>query len=160
MIAVGPKEDRDACMTRSLVALAVTFALGGAPHAVGIKETAKITISSTVLAQPIVITDPRVLGLSNVFAGAFIGEQVPRPDVAGPHYTIVFDIQTLNGVRTAAYVVGYSKNRWTGERFIYLPGRGNASYRRNASTILRNGHDGSWHRAAEAWGTVIDSHLP
>ena len=146
--------------TRSLVALAVTFALGVAPHAVGIKETAKITISSTVLAQPIAITDPRVLDLSNVFAGAFIGEQVARPDVAGPHYTIVFDIQTLNGVKTAAYVVGYRRNRWTGERFIYLPGRGNASYWRNASTILRNGDDSSWHRAAEAWRAVIDSYLP
>jgi hypothetical protein len=122
--------------TRSLVALAVTFALGVALHAVAIKETAKITISSTMLAQPIEITDPRVLGLSNVFAGAFIGEQVTPPDVAGPHYTLVFDIQTPNGVKTAAYVIGYSKDRWTGERFIYLPGRGNASYPRNASTIL------------------------
>ena len=145
--------------TRSLVALGVTVALGVVLDAVGIKETAKITVSSTVLAQPIEITDPKVLSLSNVFAGAFIGEQVARSEVAGPHYTIVFDIQTLSGVKTAAYVVVYSKNRWTGERFIYLPGRGEASYRRNVSTILRDGHDGTWHRAAEAWGTVIDSHL-
>jgi hypothetical protein len=155
----GSKEIVMPPRSRSLVVLAVTFALGVAPHAVGIKETAKITITSTLLAQPIEIIDPTVLGLSNVFAGAFIGEQVAPPDVAGPHYTIVFDIQTLNGVKTAAYMVAYSKNRWTGERFIYLPGPGDASYRRNISTILRDGQDGTWHRAAEAWGIVIDSHL-
>lgn len=146
--------------TRSLIALAVTIALGASPHAAGIKETAKITISSPVLAQPIEITDPRVLDLSNVFAGAFIGEQVTQPDLAGPHYTIVFDIQTREGVKAAAYVVVYSKNRSTGERFICLPGPGDASYRRNVSTVVRNGYDGTWRRAAEAWGTAIDSHLP
>jgi hypothetical protein len=62
--------------------------------------------------------------------------------------------------RLAAYVVVYSKDRWTGEAFIYLPGRADDSYRRNISTILRGGQDGHWYHASQAWSTAMNAHLP
>jgi hypothetical protein len=145
---------------RCLIALMVAVGLEGSLHAVGIKGTANLTISGPGLAQSLTVTDPPALALSNVFAGAFIGAPATRPDAAWPRYTVAFDVQTLDGLKTAAYVVTYSKNRWTGEGFIYLPGRGEKAYRRNVSTILRNGQDGRWHHASEAWCKAINERLP
>jgi hypothetical protein len=63
-------------------------------------------------------------------------------------------------VKPAAYVVTYSKNRWTGEGFIYLPGRSEDAYRRNISTIIRDGQDGHWHHASQAWSAAIGARVP
>jgi hypothetical protein len=101
-----------------------------------------------------------VLALSNVFDGTFIGDATPPPDAAWPRYIVTFDIQTLDGVKPAAYVVTYSRNRWTGEGFIYLPGPGDDRYRRNIGTVLRQGQDGKWHRPSAAWGDAINARLP
>ena len=58
------------------------------------------------------------------------------------------------------YSVTYVKNPTTGEGFIYLPGRGEEGWRRNVMTILRDGQDGKWHRAAGDWSRAISSQLP
>jgi hypothetical protein len=145
---------------RNLVALVVAVGLEASPHAVGIKETAKLTVSGAGLPRSIEITEQSVLVLSNVFAGTFIGAGATAPDAAWPRYAVAFDIQTGDGVKEAAYVVMYSKNRWTGEGYIYLPGPGDDWYRRNIGTILRDGQDGKWHRASPAWGEAINLRLP
>jgi hypothetical protein len=138
----------------------VTVGLGAAPQGVGVKETAKLTVSGPGLARSIEITQQSVLVLSNVFAGTFIGAAATAPDAAWPRYAVAFDIQTMNGVKEAAYVVTYSRNRWTGEGYIYLPGPGDEWYRRNIGTILREGEDGSWHRASPGWCEAINAQLP
>jgi hypothetical protein len=149
--------------TRTLGLIAVTFGLAvgleDSPVAVGIKETAKLTISALVLPRAIEVVDPPLLALSNVFAGTFIGTPATEPDPSWTRYTIAFDVQTLRGVKQAAYVIYYSTNRSTGEGFIYLPGRGDGPYRRNISTILRDGQDGRWHRTTEAWSAAINARL-
>ena len=114
-----------------------------------------LTISGPGLTQPIVVIDPQILTLSNVYAGTFIGTLASEPDKASLRYTVTFDVQTRDGVKKGAYVVTYSKNRWTGEGFVYLPGRGDESYRRNIGTILRDGQDGRWHQASEAWSRWV-----
>jgi hypothetical protein len=134
--------------------------LGVSARAVGVKETARLTVSGAALAQPIELIDPAVLELSNVFAGTFIGTPTIEPDATWPRYTVAFDIQTLDGVKLNAYVVIYSRNRWTGEGFVYLPGRGDDSFRRNISTILRDGQDGRWHHASPAWSAAMNARLP
>jgi hypothetical protein len=144
---------------RSLVAVVVAVGLEGSTHAALPKETVKLTISGPGLSQSLEVTDPPVLALSNVFSGAFISTPATEPDAAWPRYAVAFDIQTLEQVRLA-YVVSYSRNRWTGEGFVYLPGRGEDWYRLNVSTILRDGQDGKWHHASEAWSRAIDAHLP
>jgi hypothetical protein len=146
--------------TRNLVALFVVIGLDASLHAAGIKETARLTVSGAGLSQSIEITDRSVLALSNVFAGTFIGATATAPDTASPRYAVAFDIQTADGVKEAAYLVIYSKNRWTGEGYIYLPGHGDDWYRRNVGTILREGHDGTWHRASPAWADAINRWLP
>jgi len=147
----------------SVIALIVVVGLEGSPHAVsprdGIKQTVKLTVTGAKLQQSIEITDPAVLALSFVYGGTFIGAPASEPDPAWPRYTVTFDVQTLDGVKAAAYVVNYCTDSTTGEGFIYLPGPGDGSYRRNISTILRDGQDGRWHRASAAWGGAINARL-
>ena len=146
-------------MRIALLALMMTAPLSLSAVAPEIKSTTKITVSADDLVQPIEITDEAVLVLSHVFAGKFIDHLAPAPDLALPRYTLTFDIQTLQGVKEAAYVVVYCVDNATGEGFVYLPGRGEPSYRRNVSTILRVGQDGYWHRASEEWSTVINRYV-
>ena len=123
-----------------------------------IKSTTRLTISAAGV-DPNEVIDPGVLALSNVFAGTFIGEPADAPHPSLPRHTISFDIQTLDGVKTDAYVVHYCVDRSTGEAFVYLPGSGEPSYRRNVSTILREGQDGYWHRASAEWSHAIQPYL-
>jgi hypothetical protein len=146
--------------SRSLVALVVALALGCAPHALGVKDTVKLTVSSDALRQPIEIVDPAVLKISNIYGGEFIGATAAEPDRDWPRYTVVFDLQTLDGVKSPAYTVTYSRNRWTGEGFVYLPGHGDASYQGNAGTIIRDESDGRWHRASDAWAEALNARVP
>ena len=146
-------------MRIALLALIVTAPFSLSAVAPEIKSTTRITISADDLAGPIEVTDEAVLALSHVFAGTFIDRLAPAPDARLPRYTLTFDIQTLHGVKEAAYVVLYSVDDMTGEGFVYLPGRGEPSYRRNISTILRNGQDGYWHRASDEWSAVINRYV-
>ncbi len=145
---------------RILVALAVALALECAPYALGAKDTVKLTVSAAALRQPIEIVDPAVLKISNIYGGEFIGATAAEPDRDWPRYTVVFDLQTLDGVKSPAYTVTYSRNRWTGEGFVYLPGHGDAAYARNGSTILRDGADGRWHHASAAWAEALNARVP
>lgn len=145
--------------TRSVVALAIVTGLAGSPLAVGIKDTARLTVFGSGLQRPIEITDPPLLTLSNVFRGTFIGGPTTEPDAAWVRYRVAFDVQTLDGVKAAAYVIYYCANSRTGEGFVYLPGPGDESYRRNISTILRDGQDGRWHQASEAWSAALNARL-
>jgi hypothetical protein len=61
--------------------------------------------SGAGLQRSIEITDPPVLALSNVYDGTFIGVPATEPDAAWPRHTVAFDVQTLDGVKAAAYVV-------------------------------------------------------
>jgi hypothetical protein len=142
--------------TVALIAAAAT-----ASYAAGIKETVRLTIAGPGIVQPIEVTDQRLLALSNVFSGAFIGDPATEPpDASLPTYSITFDIQTGTGVKRAAYLVYFARSRWTNDGFVYLPGRGDLRYRRNISTILRGEHDGRWHRAADAWSDALHARLP
>ena len=137
----------------------VTVVLVGAVEA-EIKSTTKLTIAPGGVADRLTeVTDPRVLTLSHVFAGNFLGEQADAPSPSLPRHTISFDIQTLEGVKTAAYVVQYCVDETNGQAFVYLPGQGEPSYRRNVSTILRRGQDGHWHHASAEWSKAIEPYL-
>jgi hypothetical protein len=128
--------------------------------AVGIKETARLTIYLSRSTQPVTVTDRNVLELSNVYAGTFIGAQAEEPEHNWPRYTITFDIQTREGVKVGGYAVEYARDISTSNGFVYLPGPGDAWYRSNISTILRSGQDGNWFHASEAWSAAINARLP
>ena len=140
--------------------LAIVAVVSVSAFEADVKSTTKLTICSFGVTDRLTeISDPGVLALSNVFAGYFIGEQVATPSSALARHTISFDIQTREGIKTAAYVVQYWVDESTGQAFVYLPGRGEASYPRNVSTILREGEDGHWHRASAEWSNAIEPYL-
>lgn len=139
----------------TLAALVMLAASANAPE---IKSTTKLTIIADGLGL-IEITAPEVLALSHVFAGQFIGAPAESPDSSFARYTVIFDIQTMGGVKHGAYTVQYVFDDSTGEAFVYLPGRGEASFRSNTSTIIRDGQDGRWHRASAEWAASIRAYL-
>ncbi|HEY7289533.1 MAG TPA: hypothetical protein VH583_06815 [Vicinamibacterales bacterium] len=153
---------RHHAVARSLIVSAV-FVLGIVTvrlQGAGIKETVRLTISGSGVAEPIRVTEPSVLALSNVYDGSFIGEPAAAaPDADWNRFVISFDIQTGNGVKRDGYAVTFAKNRWTDEALVYLPGPGDAAYRRNISTILREGADGTWRRTSRAWADAISARL-
>ena len=57
------------------------------------------------------------------------------------------------------YVVIYVRDPTSGAGLVYLPGRGEEHYRLNVRTILREGQDGKWHHASEAWNEAISKRL-
>lgn len=123
----------------------------------GIKETTRLVIDGPALPGTIEITDPQVLALSNVYQGAFIGSRAETPpDPDWPRYHVTFDIQTLDGVKPAAYVVHYSANPATGEGFIR---EGVVDRHRNAGTIFRTFRDTGWHRTSNAWSSALNARL-
>jgi len=143
-----------------VLVIALSAFASGFTGGVGVKETARLTVTGTGLSEPLTVTDPGTLSLSNVFRGAFFGGPASEPDAAWSRFTITFDIQTREGVKVSAYVLLYSRNPKTGEGFIYLPGRGDDAYRLNMSTIWREDLEGKWHRAAAEWSEAINSRLP
>jgi len=143
-------------MLSTIVALVVLVCSGFAAE---IKSTTKLTVIAPNASQLIEVTDADVLRLSHVYAGNFIGPEASEPDATLTRYTITFDIQTLDGVKTGAYAVQYCVNQPTGEGFLYLPGKGDSQYRRNISTILRDEQDGTWRRASDEWSAAIKPYL-
>ena len=146
-------------MRTSFVMFLAVFLAATLGSAAEIKDTTKINISvDGAQARSRDITDPRVLGLSNVFAGRFIAAPADVPNTL-TLYTITFDVQARDGIKAAAYVVQYGVDG-AGQSFVYLPGPGETPYRRNVSTILRDGQDGRWHHASAAWSEAIQPYLP
>jgi hypothetical protein len=125
----------------------------------GVKETVRLTVTSPVLATPVVVTEGPIVERAHVFAGTFIGEPTRPPDGSRRRYRLTFDVQTLEGVEQEAYVVLYAKGEGADEGNIYLPGPEAVEYRRNISTIRRTGHDGSWHRADREWARALNAVL-
>jgi hypothetical protein len=146
-------------MRFALIALLMTAPLSLSAVAPEIKSTTRITVSAGNLSDVIEITDEATLALSHVFSGTFLSQLAPAPDSMLPRYTLTFDIQTLQGVKEAAYVVLYCVDEATGQGFVYLPGPGEEAFRCNISTILRKGHDGYWHRASDEWSAVISRYV-
>jgi hypothetical protein len=57
------------------------------------------------------------------------------------------------------YAVTYVNDPRTGAAFVYLPAAGEEHYRLNVSTMLRDGHDGRWHRAVPEWAAALNASL-
>ena len=146
-------------MRTILGTVAAVFVLVAGGFAAEIKSTTKLTVIAPGASQLVEITDAAVLRLSHVYAGQFIGAEATTPDAMLTRYTITFDIQTLDGVKTGAYAVQYCLDDATGDGFIYLPGRGDPQWRRNISTILREEQDGTWRRASDEWSAAIKTYL-
>ena len=140
-------------------ALVACLAITTVVAAQGVKETVRLTITSPDVAAPLVIPDGPIVERANVFVGAFIGAPCAAPDPARRRYRLSFDVQTLDGVKQEAYVLFYAKGDGDEDGYVYLPGPDAPEYRRNISTIIRDGHDGAWHRTDAAWARALNAVL-
>ena len=146
--------------SRWLIACSLVMMLAGALKASEVKETVRITVTGEGLPQALLLDRPDLLALSNVFSGRFIGPPSIAPDGRRIEYRLAFDIQTLDGVKRDAYVLLYVQGTGQADGYIYLPGRADPDYPGNASTILRNGIDGTWRSASPAWAAALNQVLP
>lgn len=116
-------------MRTILVTLAAIAFVSISTAATGIKSTVKLNLSRLGTDSPGVdIIDARVLALSNVFAGSFIGDRTDAPNKSLRRYRIAFDIQTRDGIKSVAYLVQYCVDDAAGQAFVYLPGRDDAAF--------------------------------
>jgi hypothetical protein len=123
--------------------------------------TVRLAVTAPHLPAPVNITDPGVLDHATVWEGRFIGTAAREPDDSLPRYLVSFyvDLPRNAGVRLM-YVVRYVRDPRTGAAFIHLPGRGDEWYRSNVRTILREGQDGRWFRASDAFASGLEPFLP
>lgn len=121
-------------------------------------QTVRLVISGPGLSRPIASTDPHAL--ENVWGGRFIGEPADEPDIQLPRYRVDFYVLPPNEPEARVmYSVTYVRDPESGTGFVYLPGRGDDGGRRNVGTILRDGQDGHWHRAATTWSDAVAAAL-
>jgi len=150
---------RVAMLVSMLVTASLVFARGNA-------KTVRLDVTGGDLAKPISITNTGLLELSHPYRGAFLGDKVDAVDSRWPRYDIrlVFEPEVPSAVdaskrKERTYLLRYSLNWQTGEGYVYLPGPGETGYRDNIGVMIRDGDDGQWHRAADAWSTLLNPYL-
>jgi hypothetical protein len=132
--------------------------LGMAEAAFAKGRTAKIMISGGGLTSAIEVTDPKILDISNVWAGYFLDRSrgtANEPRRGLQRYEVSFYIQIANNEVRQRYVVYYCPNPTAKPGYIYLPGKGETWYSLNVGAILRGEQDGKWNYASPAWEDLI-----
>ena len=120
--------------------------------------TRRLVVTGPTLPAPLEITDQAAL--ANVWGEEFMGAPAAEPDSSWSRYEVAFYVQPprTEAVRMM-YVAIYVRDPTSGAGFVYLPSRGEEHYRLNVRTILREGQDGKWHHASEAWNEAISKRL-
>jgi hypothetical protein len=151
----------------TLVVLALFVTAGMPLLAKGNVVTVRIDIAGAAFTKAVAVTDRNILDLSNVHAGAFLGPVTDPVDPAWPRYLITLVVEPRTPMPALPptgvfkpYIMRYAIDPSTDERFLYLPGRGEDGYRLNTNLIIRDGHDGRWHRAAPTWSGLVNGYLP
>lgn len=152
---------------RVVILLLITFLVSSLVLARGNAKTVRLDVTGGDLSRPISITNKSLLDLSHVYGGQFLGEMVDGVESRWPRYTVrlVFEPEVAlpaadaNKSTQRAYVIHYSLNWQTGEGYVYLPGPRESGYRENAGVIIRDGHDGRWHRAVGTWSVLLNPYL-
>ncbi len=145
---------------KGIAIVSLTLACSFLAVSVGAKgKTVKLVVSGGGLREPIEISGRDVL-FANPWGEEFVHpwEAMAEPSQALQRYEVSFYDELEPGNVQMKYVVDYAPNP-QGRGAIHLPGRGDARYRLNASTILRDGHDGHWFPASDEWERVVGSHL-
>jgi hypothetical protein len=150
---------------RVAILLSITFLLSSLVLARGNAKTVRVDVTGGDLSKPISITNQSLLALSHVYAGQFLGEIVDGVESGWPRYTVtlVFELEVplpaADANKRRTYLIHYSINRQTGDGYVYLPGPGEPGYRENIGVIIRDGHDGRWHRAPVTWSGLLNPYL-
>lgn len=152
---------------RVLILLLIASLVSSVVLARGNAKTLRLDVAGGDLAKPISVTNKNLLDLSHVYVGQFLGEFVDGVDTKWPRYAVrlVFEPEVAppdadaNRNKQRTYLIHYSLNWQTGEGYIHLPGPRETGYRENAGVIIRDGHDGRWHRAEATWSSLLNPYL-
>lgn len=152
---------------RVAICLLITFLVSSFVLARGNAKTVRLDVAGGDLAKPISVTNKSLLDLSHVYVGQFLGEIVDGVESQWPRYTVrlVFEPEVAlpdagaNRSKPRTYLIQYSLNWQTGEGYVYLPGPSESGYRENIGVIIRDGHDGRWHRAEATWSSLLNPYL-
>jgi len=140
-----------------LLALLLIFL--GMPGVVSAKSpSVKIIISGGGLTSSIEVTDPQILGISNVWTGQFLDRSrgtAKEPPRGLRRYEVSFYIRVADNELKKKYVVYYYPNPATEPGYIYLPAKGETWYSLNVRAIIRDEQDGKWNYASPAWEDLI-----
>jgi hypothetical protein len=136
---------------RNSIVLVVLVLMAAVVHGKG--PTVRVVVSADGLPQPIEILDPRAL--VHVWSDDFVGAAANEPSPALPRYTLSFFAKPPRSDVRKVYVLRYVLDPGSGQGFIYFPNRSEAEWRLNASTILRERHDGRWFLAAAVWNDAL-----
>lgn len=81
---------------------------------------------------------------------------VPAPDPALPRLKASFHIQLSD--ETREYVIHYVYDSAARQGYVYLPGKGDASYAENIRLLHRgDDYDGHWFRATREWTAEVQA---
>jgi len=116
-----------------------------------------ISISGGDLTEPLSITEPLALDLSNPWHGTIADwkADVAAPTGDRPVYAVTLHARLRSPEVKPIYQLRYVEGKGGAPGFVYLPSRGEPGYRQNVSVIYREGHDGHWHLATPAWEARI-----
>ena len=156
---------------KNIPALGLIIVLAIAPSMLlGKGVTSKITIEGPDLAQPIEITEPKILANFNVWSGpgtssselgssvnvpSFIIDwsQGPRtqPPLAVQRYQVTF--YSKEPSERPIYVVYYTVIPGSERGYVYLPGKSDQWWSLNVGSIVR-GVEGKWFSAWSTWESL------
>jgi hypothetical protein len=145
---------------KAIAIVSITLACSLLTVSVGAKgKTVKLVVSGGALQQPIEISGKDVL-FANPWGEEFVHPwtAMAEPPQALGRYEVSFYEELGPGNVQMKYVVDFVPSL-PGRGAIHLPGRGDARYRLNVGTILRDGRDGRWFPASDAWERVVGSRL-
>ena len=145
---------------KGIAIVSFTLACALLTVSVGAKgKTVKLVVSGGGLRQPIEISGKDVV-FANPWGDEFVHPwtAMAEPPQALWRFEVSFYEELGPGNVQMKYVVDYAPDP-PGRGAIFLPGRGDARYRLNASMILRDGRDGQWFPASDEWERVVGSRL-
>jgi hypothetical protein len=119
----------------------------------------KITIWGPALAEPIEITDPKVLKWFDPWNGQFLDQNlgtITEELRVEQTYYVFFYFRDRDGEFREFYTFQYAPNSAGRRGFIYLPKEGEPWRLMNSQTIARAN---SWHYASEEWDMLMQQML-
>jgi hypothetical protein len=152
-------------------ALFVSFFLFAASRILAKGATTKIMIEGADLAEPLEITDRKVLANFNVWTGpgtfstqpgfnanapSFIIDWSEGPVTELPQALRKYQVSFYADERSkerAIYVVYYAVSPGSQQGYVYLPGKSDDWWRLNVSSISR-GVEGEWFHAWSTWENI------
>jgi len=145
--------------------LALFILLATIPVAYSKSAPDLILVSGGGLTAPIEITDLSSLKAFDPWNGQF-ADWKQKPLADAPCFRRSVEVLFYKKWRKRKSSLGYGDLRMiyatrycsTNEGgYIYLPGRGDALYRENMGTIIRDDADGKWYPATPAWDSLLSN---